>query len=91
MQEFDRRTSAVRPPTTVGGDGRHRLRREGGDRGLRVRRRDHARAVGFPPAYPIWSQKKGYVLIELSNVRETPQQVAEILRRYARDKFYTPR
>jgi hypothetical protein len=47
--------------------------------------------VGFPPAYPIWSQKKGYVLIELSNVRETPQQVAEILRRYARDKFYTPR
>jgi hypothetical protein len=44
-----------------------------------------------PPAYPIWSEKKGYVLIELSNVRETPQQVAEILRHYAKDKFYTPR
>jgi hypothetical protein len=44
-----------------------------------------------PPTYPVWSEKKGYVLIELSNVKETPEQVAEILRRYARDKFYTPR
>lgn len=43
------------------------------------------------PTYPIWSQNKGHVLIELSNVKETPEQVAEILRRYAKDKFFIPR
>jgi hypothetical protein len=30
-------------------------------------------------------------LIELSNVKESPEQVAEILRRYAKDKVHTPR
>jgi hypothetical protein len=43
------------------------------------------------PTYPIWSEKKGHVLIELSNVKETPEEVAAILSRYARDKFHTPR
>lgn len=41
--------------------------------------------------YPIWSANTGHVLIELSNVKETPEEVADILRRYAKDKFRTPR
>jgi hypothetical protein len=38
-------------------------------------------------SYPTWSQTKGHVLIELNNLRETPEQVAEILRKYAGEKF----
>jgi hypothetical protein len=40
-----------------------------------------------PASYPVWSVHKGHVLVELSNLKETPDEVAALLRRYAKDKF----
>jgi len=39
-----------------------------------------------PPTFPPGAVRKGYVVVELENLKETPEQVAAVLARYAGEK-----